>query len=150
VLLDALARPETSGWVATIAAEGPERDGLEARAHLLRISDRVVFSPLLPRAEFHALVRSHHLVVVPSRAEGLGLIALEALALGRPVIASAVGGLVEVIDDSTDGLLVPPADPDALAKALATVTLTRPTARAVERHRPDEVAAAHAAAYGLT
>jgi glycosyltransferase involved in cell wall biosynthesis len=58
-------------------------------------------------------------VAVPSRREGLGLAALEALALGRPVVASAVGGLPEVVRHGAWGWLVPPGDPGALARALA-------------------------------
>lgn len=100
-----------------------------------------------PRDEIaHALSRAHALVV-PSRNEGLGLVALEALALGRPVIASAVGGLVETVDDGVDGILVPPDDPVALAGALRELPLPAPRARAVDRHRPDEVAARHRDAY---
>ena len=75
------------------------------------------------------------------------MVALEALALGRPVVASAVGGLVEVVADGPDGILVPPGDPVALADALARLTLAPPVGGAAERHRPDAVVAAHAHAY---
>jgi glycosyltransferase involved in cell wall biosynthesis len=59
--------------------------------------------------------------VVPSLYEPFGLVALEALACGVPVIASAVGGLKEIVIDGRCGLLVPPGDPAALARALCTV-----------------------------
>ncbi len=96
------------------------------RAH--RLESRVTFGPLRPRAELFDLVRAHHAVVVPSRTEGLGMVALEALALGRPVVASAVGGLVEVVEDGVDGVLVPADDVDALATALGELTLVPPRA----------------------
>jgi glycosyltransferase involved in cell wall biosynthesis len=93
VLLDALERPEASAWQATFVTDGPERSALEARA--TQLGDRVVMRSLVPRSELFDLVRAHHLVVVPSRAEGLGLVAAEALALGRPVVASAVASAIE-------------------------------------------------------
>ena len=58
------------------------------------------------------------IVAVPSRREGYGLVAREAMAHGRAVVASAVGGLVEAIDDGITGVLVPPRDPAALRRAL--------------------------------
>ena len=99
------------------------------------------------RDEIAQTLADAHALVVPSRNEGLGLVALEALAAGRPVIASAVGGLVETVEDGVDGILVPPGDVDALAGALRELPLPAPRGRAVERHRPDEVAARHRAAY---
>jgi glycosyltransferase involved in cell wall biosynthesis len=115
----------------------------------LGVADRVTFRDLVPRRELFGLVAEHQVVVVPSRTEGLGMVALESLALGRPVVASAVGGLPEVVDDGADGALVPAGDADALAAALAGVALVTPTARAAEPHRPAAVIAAHAAAYDL-
>jgi glycosyltransferase involved in cell wall biosynthesis len=57
-------------------------------------------------------------VVCPSRREGYGVVAREAMAYGRPVVASSVGGLVDAVDDGVTGLLVPPRDPDALRAAI--------------------------------
>src|SRR5262249_13075693 len=58
------------------------------------------------------------IVVVPSLGEGFGMVALEAMERARPVIASAVGGLPEIVADGETGLVVPPADVDALADAI--------------------------------
>jgi glycosyltransferase involved in cell wall biosynthesis len=65
-----------------------------------------------------ALVAGSDLILVPSLKEGLGLAAIEAMAMERPVIASRVGGLPEVVEDGKTGLLVPPGDPSALAVAI--------------------------------
>jgi glycosyltransferase involved in cell wall biosynthesis len=99
------------------------------------------------RDEIAAALAGAHALVVPSRREGLGIVALEAMAVGRPVIASAVGGLVETVEDGHDGILVPADDPAALAAAIRRLPLPAPRAAAVERHRPDEVAARHLDAY---
>ena len=56
--------------------------------------------------------------VVPSRSEGFGLVNIESLAVGTPVVASSVGGIVEVIRDGIDGFLVPPDNPELLAERL--------------------------------
>jgi glycosyltransferase involved in cell wall biosynthesis len=149
VLVAALARPEAQAVGATLVVEGPARAALEADVVASGLGDRVAFLSLLPREELFDQMRAHHLVVVPSRTEGLGMVALEALALGRPVVASAVGGLPSVVADGVDGALVPPDDPGALAHALAEVALTTPTAAAAEAHRPAAIVAAHAAAYGV-
>ena len=102
-----------------------------------------------PRAEIADALSRAHALVVPSRREGLGLVALEALAAGRPVIASRVGGLIETVEDGVDGLLVEPDDPVALATALRRLPLPAPAGRAVERHRPAVIARRHLAAYSL-
>jgi len=63
------------------------------------------------------------LLVLPSLWEGFGLVLLEAMAAGRPVVASAVGPIPEVVADGETGLLVPPEDPAALADAIVRVLL---------------------------
>lgn len=147
VLVDALALDAAQGWSATLVTEGPERPALEAQVAARGLNDRVTFHDMCPHDELFALMRDHHVVAVPSRTEGLGMVAVEALALGRPVIASSVGGLVEVVVDGDDGALVPPDDPDALAKALGALALRPPTAEAARRHEPDAVVHAHERAY---
>lgn len=155
VLVAALARPEAAGWQATFVTEGPERARLEADVAAAGpgLGDRVRFTDLVPRARLFDLVRDHHLVVVPSRSEGLGLFAVEALALGRPVVASRVGGLVEVVVDGDDGALVESDDPAALAAALGRLAGDQgrrpPVATAAARHTPAAVAADHRGPYQL-
>ena len=68
------------------------------------------------REDIPALLRGCRVFVMPSRTEGLGMAAVEALQAGVPVVASAVGGLPEVVGDA--GILVPPGDPAALAAAI--------------------------------
>ena len=71
------------------------------------------------RPDVAACLAAADVVALPSRQEGLGVAALEAMAAGRPVVASRVGGLAEAIVPEETGLLVPPGDPTALATALA-------------------------------
>jgi glycosyltransferase involved in cell wall biosynthesis len=100
-----------------IAGDGPERAPLEATAARLGIADRVRF--LGHRDDVPDLLEACDVFVLPSRLEGLGVAALEAMARRRPVVASAVGGLAETVVAEETGLLVPPDDAAALAAALA-------------------------------
>lgn len=148
VLLDALGHPELAEWHCTLVGDGPQRPDLERRAAAL--GGRVTLVDALPRRDLFALVQEHHVVAVPSRREGLGLFALECLALGRRVVASDVGGLPEVVRDPGDGALVPPDDAPALAAALAALDLRPPQdPTAVAAHRPDAVLAQLRTAYRL-
>jgi glycosyltransferase involved in cell wall biosynthesis len=67
-------------------------------------------------------------LVLPSRSEGLGRIVVEALCRGRPVVATQVGGITDLVRDGENGLLVPPQDPETLADALVRVLTARPLA----------------------
>jgi glycosyltransferase involved in cell wall biosynthesis len=117
VLLEALALLAARGLRPTlwIAGSGAERGALErlAAQHGLR---SVRF--LGQRQDARELLAACDVLVVPSRREGLGVAALEALAAGRAVIASAVGGLLEAVVQRECGLLVPPEDPVRLAAAI--------------------------------
>ncbi|HEV8114128.1 MAG TPA: glycosyltransferase [Planctomycetota bacterium] len=117
LLLEALALARAAEIIAWIAGEGPERAALESQVERLRLAPRVRF---LGRREDSAdLLAACDLLVLPSRHEGLGVAALEAMAARRPVVAARVGGLAEAVVDGRTGLLVPPEDPAALADALA-------------------------------
>ena len=104
------AASQRGGMTFLIAGDGPDQASLTksapANARLLgRLED---IRPLLAAAD---------VCVIPSRREGQGLTALEAMAAGVPLVASRVGGLAEMLVDSETALLVPPNDPDALAAA---------------------------------
>lgn len=146
VAIEALADPRVAHWYATLVCDGPERPELERLARKCA-PGRVTARGAVPREELFGLIETHHAVGVPSRREGLGLFALESVALGRRVVASDVGGLPEVVEDGADGALVPAGDPKAFAAALAVLPLTPPQGLAADRHRPDAVLAAAARAY---
>jgi L-malate glycosyltransferase len=121
VLLRAL--PAVAGVYVVIAGDGPERQELENLADALGLADRVRFVGWL--AEPARFLAGLDVLVVPSRAESLPLVILEAMHTGLPVVATAVGSVPEVIVDGSTGLLVPPDDPDALAAALGLVAADR-------------------------
>ncbi|MDP2232120.1 MAG: glycosyltransferase family 4 protein [Actinomycetota bacterium] len=99
-----------------IVGVGSQESRLREIAVAAGLQSRLAFLGDVARVE--PLLAAGSVVVMPSLSEALGLVALEAGALSRPVVASSVGGLVEVIDDGETGLLVPAADPSALAQAI--------------------------------
>jgi len=109
-------------WHGVMVGDGPLAGAIGAPPEVADVTGEraaILRLPAVPHAVVAELMRAADVVVVPSRREPLGLAAVEALACGTPVIASAVGGLLEVVHDGENGLLVPPGDPDALARALA-------------------------------
>lgn len=100
-----------------LVGEGPERASLETQAQQLGIADRVQF--LGYRQDIADLLSICDIMVLPSLFEGLPLSILEAMAAGKPVIATYIGGTNEAVIDGETGLLVPPADPAALAGAIS-------------------------------
>ena len=112
----AAARDDVPGITLEIAGEGALEEELRATVSRLGLDDIVTFLGHVPEAG--RVFERAEVVVVPSLGEGFGMVALEAMERGRPVIASAVGGLPEIVDDGRTGLLVPSSDTDALATAL--------------------------------
>ena len=105
--------------IFAIAGDGPERASLERQAREMGLNKRVLF--LGYRQDVPDLLACCDVFVLPSLFEGLPLSILEAMAANKPVVASAIGGNDEVIVHGETGLLVPPADPTALAAAIQTV-----------------------------
>jgi glycosyltransferase involved in cell wall biosynthesis len=116
VALTALA--ELDGVSLLIAGDGEQRRGLEQRAHELRLNGRARFLGLQPSLGVLELLRAADAAVLSSSWENFPHTVVEALAVGTPVISTAVGGVGEVVRDGENGLLVPPRDPDALAAAV--------------------------------
>lgn len=98
--------------------DGPVRHDCEELARSLGVADWCHFLGSVSPAQVLAEMSSAAVTVVPSRDEAFGLVNIESLAAGTPVIASAVGGIPEIIRDGVDGFLVPPDDPIALASKL--------------------------------
>ena len=98
---------------------GATRRAMEARVASLGMSDRFKFLGF--RKDAPRLVQAFDVIAVPSHVEPLGNATLEAMAAGRPVVGSRVGGIPEMIVDGETGTLVPPSDPQALADAIARV-----------------------------
>jgi glycosyltransferase involved in cell wall biosynthesis len=103
----------TEGMARVVVGDGPLR-------HLF--PDAVGFVPPTELGPYYGRAA---VVACPSRREGYGVVAREAMAYGRPVVASSVGGLVDAVEDGATGLLVPPRDPAALRTALERVLADR-------------------------
>ena len=106
----------------SIGGNGPERHRLEALVKNLGISEQVKFLGLLSRAQVLDTMNSADVFVLPSHYETFGVVVIEALALGKPVIATRCGGPESIIEPG-DGLLVPTQDVDALARAMTEMAL---------------------------
>jgi glycosyltransferase involved in cell wall biosynthesis len=104
-----------------IGGDGPERARLEREAAELGIAASVTFCGWISPERAHELVAQATAVLVPSRIEGFGIVALEAALMARPVVASAAGGLTEAVVDGSTGVLVPPGEPQALADAIVSL-----------------------------
>lgn len=101
-----------------LAGDGPERRRLEALARELQIEASVEFRGHVTHADVPQVLRELDIFVMPSRAEGFGVAALEASAAGLPVVASRVHGIPDVVRHGSTGVLVPPRDVAALAAAM--------------------------------
>jgi glycosyltransferase involved in cell wall biosynthesis len=130
-LLDALAlvanAPDAPSFVHLLIGDGPETQRLMARARHLGIEERVRFAGY--RDDARAIVGALDLFVLPSRAEGFGLAALEAMAAGVAVVATRAGNLPALLGDGRLGALVPVDDAPALAAAMRSL-LASPARRA--------------------
>jgi mannosyltransferase len=120
--------PQRPGWTAVLVGETtPEFQAFERRLRgkikNAGLTDRFHFTGFLKRFEdIPDWYRVLSVVVCPSRTEGFGLSCLEAMASGCPVVATCTGAWPELISDGIDGYLVPCADADALAEAIAKIT----------------------------
>lgn len=99
-----------------IVGTGSEEQPLRALAQSLGVADRIHFAGFVPHAA--RAMRAFDLFVLPSIEEPFGLVCAEAMANALPVVASRTGGIPEVVEDGETGLLVPPADDEALAGAI--------------------------------
>jgi glycosyltransferase involved in cell wall biosynthesis len=125
LLLEAMGRLAADGRDAgarlVLVGSGSQEAALRERAASLGVGDRLELTGALDEAGVDAWLRRAAVVVVPSRVEAFGIVALEAWRAGAPLVATSLGGPAEFVADGTDGLLVDPIDTRALADAVATV-----------------------------
>ena len=122
-----------------VVGDGTLRGALEREARELGVASNVIFTGF--RSDVARMLDTIDVLVLPSLYEGMPLTAIEASAMARPVVATAVDGTPEVVEDGVTGYLVPPADPDALGRALARVLADRDRAAAMGRAGRDRVLA---------
>ncbi|MGA8269424.1 MAG: glycosyltransferase family 4 protein [Candidatus Acidiferrales bacterium] len=119
------------------AGDGDDRPPLENLAQSLGVRERIHFVSGLTRAQLVATYRHARVFALPSSGEGFGMVFLEAMALGIPVIGGNHGGIPDIIDDTVTGFLVPHGDVTQLAERIALL-LTNPTLAADIAHRGRE------------
>ncbi|MBI1344672.1 glycosyltransferase [bacterium] len=120
-----------------IAGAGPEEENLRRLARELGIAEHVTFVPNL--LDFSDALEAMDIFCLPSLQQGIGTIMLEAMALGRPVIATKVGGVYRVIRDNETGLLVPPSDSARLAERIIELLDDPERARTIGAAAREEV-----------
>lgn len=120
-----------------LAGQGIEQARIEAQVRLLGLGDAVIFAGF--RADIPDILTALDLVVQPSLEEGLPVSLIEAMALGKPIVATTVSGIPELIEHGKTGILVPPADVPALANAITS--LLADPGRRIEMGRAGEARA---------
>lgn len=140
-----------------LAGQDHSRGALVRFAHRLGVAELVTDLGRVPHRKLLSLMRDADFLVLPSREEGFGLTACEAMAMGTPVLASRVGGVPELVRHAREGLLVEAKEPEALARAAARLWADAPlrrrlgaaASRRAERFSWRTAAAAYARAAGL-
>lgn len=147
------ARPDLR---LVLAGDGPLRQQLEDLAASLNVRGKVEFRGRQTRSQVGELLRGCEVFVLPSRSEPFGIVLIEAMACGKPVVATTAGGIPEIVENGKNGLLVQPDDPQALAAALIKVlsdTKLQETiasnglSTASERFRAEDTGAAYESVY---
>lgn len=154
-LLEALARQRTPAR-ATIVGDGPDAAVLREQAAALGLGERITWLPGVSQLQLAELYGAAQVLAVPSRDEGLGLVAAEAMLCETPVVAFDSGGLPDVVTPDATGILVPLGDVAGFARALDSVMEdrghaaalgTRGRVDALARFGPSAVAARYRAVY---
>ena len=122
LLLEVLGALRAEDYRLVVIGDGPLLGPLRRRAEALGLSDRVELPGSLPRAAALGRLRSVDVLLLPSLWEGLPFTPLEAMAMGIPVVANAVGGLKEIIEDGRSGILIQGTDPADYAAAVRRLT----------------------------
>src|SRR5215213_4182300 len=124
-LVAAAALIENPSAQVLLVGDGPERRALAREARRIGAGDRVRFLGFFSHDRLPAAMAHADVLVLPSVYEELGTVLLEAMYAGLPIVASKTGGIPEVVEDGVNGMLVPPGDPEALARAIDRVFADR-------------------------
>ncbi len=118
VLLETFSRIVTPDLTLTIVGEGNYEQRLRQLAKALNLDASVSFAGYIPNEKLAQVYSEGHIFALPTEAESFGIVFAEAMACELPVIGTNIGGVPEVVREGQDGLLIPPADADALEAAL--------------------------------
>ncbi|MCR4345206.1 MAG: glycosyltransferase, partial [Candidatus Scalindua sp.] len=99
-----------------VVGEGALRDELKAKSKSLKLEDKIIFTGF--RSDIKSVLASIDIFVMPSLLEGLPMVLLESMAMAKPIVATDIDGVKEVLNNGETGLLVPPKDPKALSVAI--------------------------------
>jgi glycosyltransferase involved in cell wall biosynthesis len=138
VLLDAVARLRGEECLVLVVGDGPERAAVEAQAARLGLGARARF--LGWRPDVPLVLAAMDVFALPSENEGMGRALVEAMAAGLPAVASLIGGVPALVADGVTGLLVPPGDAGALARALERLLSDPPLRRRLGQAAREAVA----------
>lgn len=114
----AQARRQRPDLTLTLIGDGPERLALEVEAQTMGLAPAVSFAGYRDQAAVAAALADHDVLVLPSFAEGVPVVLMEAMAARLPVVATCVAGVPELVEDGISGHLVPPGNPGSLARAI--------------------------------
>lgn len=120
-----------------IGGEGPEQDGLQELCTRLGLQDKFIFTGFVD--DIYSYISCFDIFVISSRHEGFPTAALEAMALGVPVVATRVGGIPEIIEHRKTGILVEPGDESALADGIESLLCDRGLYECIKQHAYKEV-----------
>lgn len=127
VLLEAVSKLKSKNWKLIVVGGGGMRHHYEQKARALKLGKQVAFAGYVPVGELPHYYRTANIFTLPSinEAEAFGLVALEAMATGLPVVASRLPGVRELVINSETGILVNPGDSLSLASALESLVLAQ-------------------------
>ncbi len=108
-------RKEFPAFKLVVVGDGPSKETLKLKAYSLQLKEEIIFIGKLSPEEVREVMKDCYMFVLPSLSEGFGRVFIEAMALGKPVIGSNVGGIPEIIQDGVNGFLVEPKDSVMLA-----------------------------------
>ncbi|MGE0128177.1 MAG: glycosyltransferase family 4 protein [Blastocatellales bacterium] len=133
VLIRALPaiKAEFPNLKVNFVGDGAQKDTCQQLARSLGVQDLCVFLGNASHAEVLNLIKASDVSVIPSRSDNCPMVLIESLACGKPVIASRVGGIPELMDDGVEGFLTPPDDPEALAEKIRRLLQDRALRAAV-------------------